>query len=81
VYINLLLTKQPMDFYFKPLPGAFPNNTLRVSPDILPPGSVRLTRVWVDDEAYRAFDADGLTVQLPDTREQVRVRAQITPNR
>jgi hypothetical protein len=81
VYTNLLLTKQPMDFYFKPLPGAFPNNTLRLSPDILPPGSVKLTGVWVDDEAYRAFDADGLTVQLPDTREQVRVRAQITPNR
>jgi hypothetical protein len=63
------------------LPGAFPNNTLRVSPDILPPGSVKLTAVWVDDEPYTAFDANALTVRLPETREQVRVHAQITPNR
>ena len=40
VYTNLLITKQPMYFYFKPYPNAFPDNILRVSPDILPPGSI-----------------------------------------
>jgi hypothetical protein len=70
-----------MDFYFKPLPGAFPGNVLRVSPDILPPGSVKLTAVWIDDKPYQAFDADALTVHLPDTRDQVRVKVQITPSR
>jgi hypothetical protein len=36
VYTNLLIKKQPMDFYFKPQPGAFKDNVLRVQPDILP---------------------------------------------
>jgi mannose/cellobiose epimerase-like protein (N-acyl-D-glucosamine 2-epimerase family) len=81
VYGNLLLAKTPMDFYFKPYPDAFPGRTLRVSPDILPPGSIKLTDVWVDDAPYSAFDADALTVQLPDTRDQVRVHVKITPVR
>ena len=38
VYTNLLVTKQPMDLYFKPEAGAWPDNILRVSPDLLPPG-------------------------------------------
>jgi hypothetical protein len=80
VYSNLLINKNPMDFYFKPYPGAFPGNVLRVSPDILPPGSVKLAAVWVNDEPYTSFDADALTVTLPDVREQVRVKVQIVPN-
>ena len=40
VYINLLHTKQPLDLYFKPKLGGFPDDTLRVCPDMLPPGSV-----------------------------------------
>jgi mannose/cellobiose epimerase-like protein (N-acyl-D-glucosamine 2-epimerase family) len=81
VYTNLLITKQPLDLYFKPLPGAFKDNLLRVSPDILPPGSIRIEEVWVDDESYANFDATGLTVKLPDTKEQVRVKVRITPAR
>ena len=38
VYGNLLVNKQPMDFYFKPKPGGFADNILRVAPDLLPPG-------------------------------------------
>lgn len=79
VYTNLLITKQPMDFYFKPLPGAFKRNILRVSPDILPPGSIHISKVWIDDEPYSDFDADGLTVKLPRTKEQVRVKVRIVP--
>ncbi|MCW5848798.1 MAG: AGE family epimerase/isomerase [Anaerolineae bacterium] len=80
VYTNLLITKQPMDFYFKPYPGGFKDNILRVSPDILPPGSVRLDSVEIDGEPYTNFDAHALTVKLPQTQNQVRVKARIVPN-
>lgn len=80
VYTNLLITKQPTDFYFKPLPNSFKDNILRVSPDILPPGSIRIGQCWIDDEPYDNFDAQGLTVKLPNTSERVRVKVQIVPN-
>jgi mannose/cellobiose epimerase-like protein (N-acyl-D-glucosamine 2-epimerase family) len=79
VYTNLLITKQPLDLYFKPRPGAFPGNLLRVAPDILPPGRVVLREVWIDDEPYARFDAQALTVSLPDAREPVRVKVRIAP--
>jgi mannose/cellobiose epimerase-like protein (N-acyl-D-glucosamine 2-epimerase family) len=81
VYNNLLIFKQPMDFYFKPQPGAFPRNILRVSPDILPEGSIRISEVWINDEPYSNFEADRLTVKLPDTKEQVRVKVRIVPTK
>ena len=79
VYTNLLITKQPMDFYFKPYPDGFKRNILRVSPDILPPGSIRIGEVWIDDEPYSNFDAENLTVKLPETKQQVRVKVRIEP--
>lgn len=68
VYTNLLITKEPMDFYFKPQSGGFENNILRVQPDILPPGSVRIDEVWINGLKYRDFDPEQLTVKLPQTR-------------
>ena len=79
VYTNLLITKQPLDLYFKPLPGAFKRNILRVSPDILPPGSIRIGAVEIDGKPYTDFDAEGLTVKLPDTTVQVRVKVRVEP--
>lgn len=79
VYTNLLITKQPMDFYFKPQPGGFKDNILRVSPDILPPGSVRLEQVWINDQPYDNFDAGALTVKLPESQESLRVKVRIAP--
>jgi mannose/cellobiose epimerase-like protein (N-acyl-D-glucosamine 2-epimerase family) len=79
VYNNLLIFKRPMDFYFKPQPGAFPRNILRVSPDILPEGSIRIGEVWINDEPYKNFDANNLTVKLPTTKEQVRVKVRVDP--
>ena len=76
-YTNLLLTGQGLDLYFKPLPGAFKNNVLRVSPDILPPGRAKLTQVWIDGQPYKNFDAAALTVTLPETKQQVRVKARV----
>jgi anti-anti-sigma regulatory factor len=69
VYTNLLLTRQPMEFYFKPMVGGPRDNTLRVAPDLLPPGSVRLEAVWVDGEPYADFDAQSMTVRLPSVDE------------
>jgi mannose/cellobiose epimerase-like protein (N-acyl-D-glucosamine 2-epimerase family) len=80
VYTNLLVTKQPMDLYFKPLPGAFKNNILRVQPDILPPGSIKIAGCWIDEVPYTKFDANALTVTLPETKERVKVRVKIVPN-
>ncbi|HMD87672.1 MAG TPA: AGE family epimerase/isomerase [Anaerolineaceae bacterium] len=79
VYNNLLIFKRPMDFYFKPQPGAFPRNILRVSPDILPEGSIHIGKVWINDEPYDNFDANNLTVKLPATKDQVRVKVRIEP--
>lgn len=79
VYTNLLITRQPLDLYFKPLPGGFKDNILRVSPDILPPGSIRIAEVSIDELPYTNFDAKALTVTLPDVKRQVRVKVRIEP--
>jgi mannose/cellobiose epimerase-like protein (N-acyl-D-glucosamine 2-epimerase family) len=78
-YTNLLITKQPLELYFKPYPDGFKRNTLRVSPDILPPGSIRLGEVWADGEQYAHFDADNLTVRIPDSKEAVQIKVRIEP--
>ncbi|MDQ4100428.1 MAG: N-acyl-D-glucosamine 2-epimerase, partial [Chloroflexota bacterium] len=79
VYTNLLIKKRPMEFYFKPLPGAFKDRVLRVQPDILPPESVRLESVWIDGQPYKDFDARALTVTLPETDRQLKVKVRIVP--
>lgn len=78
VYINLLITKQPTYFYFKPYANGWKDNILRVSPDILPPGSIYISEVFIDDVPYADFDAYGLTVKLPETEERLRVKVQIS---
>ncbi|MCU7905946.1 MAG: AGE family epimerase/isomerase [Candidatus Thiodiazotropha sp. (ex Epidulcina cf. delphinae)] len=78
VYSNLLLTKQHLDLYFKPYPHAFADGKLRVAPDLLPEGSIELDAVWIEGKPYENFDRKTLTVNLPQTGEQVRVRARVT---
>jgi mannose/cellobiose epimerase-like protein (N-acyl-D-glucosamine 2-epimerase family) len=78
-YTNLLITKKPLMLHFKPMPGGFPDNILRVSPDILPKGSIRISKVWVNNQPYMNFDADKLTVSLPESSERVKVKVQIEP--
>ena len=63
-----------MDFYFKPQPNGFADGILRVSPDILPPGSVKIGSVEIDGKAYDNFDADALSVSLTETDEDVKVK-------
>jgi anti-anti-sigma factor len=75
VYTNLLITKQPLDLHFKPRADGFRDRVLYVSPDILPPGSIRIEQVWVDGQPWTDFDAERLTVKLPPTGEvTVKVR-------
>jgi hypothetical protein len=81
VYINLLHTKQPLDLYFKPKENGFPDGILRVSPDILPKGSVKISEVYVDSKAWNKFDADGLTVTLPNTTGRPKIRVRIVPTK
>jgi mannose/cellobiose epimerase-like protein (N-acyl-D-glucosamine 2-epimerase family) len=79
VYVNLLITKQPMFFHFKPYPDSFPNNILRVSPDILPKGSIYIEECWIDGKPYKDFDAEQLTVKLPAGGKRKNVRVKISP--
>jgi uncharacterized protein YyaL (SSP411 family) len=79
VYTNLLITRQPMMFYFKPYPGGFPDNILRVSPDLLPKASIRIERCWIDDAPYNDFDPSGLTVKLPTSDRRQTVKVKIAP--
>jgi mannose/cellobiose epimerase-like protein (N-acyl-D-glucosamine 2-epimerase family) len=78
-YTNLLLTKHPLDLYFKPLPGAFKDNRLRVAPDILPPGRVRLGAVEIDGAAHTDFDREALVVRLPKSDASLRVKVRVEP--
>ncbi len=77
IYSNLLVHKHPMDFYFKPKPGG--SKVLRVSPDILPPGSISIGNVEIDGKKYTKFDAKALTVTLPDSTSPVNVKVRIVP--
>jgi mannose/cellobiose epimerase-like protein (N-acyl-D-glucosamine 2-epimerase family)/anti-anti-sigma regulatory factor len=79
VYTNLLITKEPMDFFFKPVAGAFPDNILRVHPDILPPGSVCISEVWINGSKYTDFDAKGLTIKLPANHGELKIRVRLIP--
>ena len=76
-YTNLLVTKEPLDLYFKPIPASLPDNILRVAPDILPAGAVKINRVWVGDFPFDDFDAEAMIVRLPDLDERVTVRVEL----
>jgi anti-anti-sigma factor len=78
-YTNLLITKQPLDMYFKPKPGGFKDGILRVAPDILPQGSIKIDSVAIDGKAYTDFDADKLTVKLPANYEGSKIAVRIVP--
>ncbi len=80
VYTNLLITKQPMYFHFKPYPNGFKDRILRVSPDILPPGSIAIAECLINGQPHSDFDPKGLTVRLPDSQERLRVKVKIVPS-
>jgi mannose/cellobiose epimerase-like protein (N-acyl-D-glucosamine 2-epimerase family) len=75
VYHELLIARRPLLLHFRPHPQGFPDGRLRVAPDLLPGGSVRVDRVWVDGRPWNDFGPD-LTVALPrvTTRPMIQVR-------
>jgi mannose/cellobiose epimerase-like protein (N-acyl-D-glucosamine 2-epimerase family) len=79
VYNNLLIFKKPMDLYFKPYPGGFKDGILRVSPDILPPNRIRISHCEIDGKPYENFDAEGLTVTLPESNERMKIKVTLQP--
>ncbi|MEU2828849.1 AGE family epimerase/isomerase [Streptomyces lavendulae] len=81
VYNNLLIHGKPMDFWFKPDPAGLPGRVLRVSPDLLPAGSVRIASVEIDEKPYGDFDAEALTVTLPAVQGRVKVKVRLEPAR
>jgi anti-anti-sigma factor len=68
-----------MDFYFAPTAGTLAGDTLRVSPDLLPAGRVRIGQVWINGHEHRDFDAENLTVKLPTTGGRLKVRVRLAP--
>jgi len=79
IYTNLLNTKKPLDLYFKPMPGAFRDNILRVEPDILPKGSVKISEVTVDGNPWNHFDAEKMTVNIPATNCRPKIKVTLVP--
>jgi hypothetical protein len=79
VYTNLLITREPVTLYFKPYPNGFKDGVLRVSPDILPAGSVKIASVEIDGKPYTNFDSTGLFIRLPESKDRVKVKATIVP--
>lgn len=80
-YTNLLIRKVPMDFYFKPMPGHLPGDVLRVAPDLLPKGSIRISEVAADGRNWTDYDPDALTVHVPPTGDRVKFKVTIEPVR
>lgn len=76
-YTNLLNTKKPLELYFKPQVNGFKDNILRVQPDILPVGSVKIAAVEIDGKSWSRFDADALTVQLPAVEYRPKVKVTV----
>src|SRR3974390_91828 len=68
-----------MDLYFKPKPGGFADNMVRVFPDILPAGSVKIGGVWIDGQPYENFDAAAGIVNLLPNRPEIKVQVRLLP--
>ena len=81
VYTNLLITKKPMNLYFKPKFNGFKDNILRVRPDILPPGSIQIGDVWLNGQPYFDFDAEKLTVNLPSNLDEMKFKVRVVPTK
>lgn len=78
-YTNLMNTKKPLTLWFKPQVNGFKDNILRVQPDILPSGCVKIEQVWIDDKEWKNFDADKMTIQLPAVDYRPKVKVVVVP--
>jgi mannose/cellobiose epimerase-like protein (N-acyl-D-glucosamine 2-epimerase family) len=78
-YTNLLVRKQPLTLYFAPVPNNLPGGLLRVSPDILPPGSVSIESCTIDGKAHTDFDQALLAVKMPAGAHRMKVKVTLKP--
>ena len=74
-----MIKKRPLDLFFKPMPGGFKDGILRVEPDILPKGSLTISKCEIDGQDYTNFNADELTVNLPESANRLNVKVTVTP--
>lgn len=77
VYTNLLVRGRPLDLYFRPSPAA--ERCFRVAPDLLPPKTMRIDEVEIDGKPFSHFDSTGLTVALPTSEKDLRLRVRLVP--
>ncbi|MCQ2186433.1 MAG: AGE family epimerase/isomerase [Bacteroidales bacterium] len=77
VYTNLLNTGKGLTLYFKPMTGVLKDDILRVQPDILPVGRVKIGSVEIDGKPWTDFDADALTVKIPHEGYRVKVKVNL----
>jgi mannose/cellobiose epimerase-like protein (N-acyl-D-glucosamine 2-epimerase family) len=80
VYTGLLLREHPLTLHFKPTPDLLPGRLLRVAPDLLPAGRVRVDAVWVEDQPWYDFDGAAMVVRLPAGAHPARVRVVLVPS-
>jgi mannose/cellobiose epimerase-like protein (N-acyl-D-glucosamine 2-epimerase family) len=79
VYQRLLVNGEPLELWFRPRPDGFADRKLRVAPDVLPAGRVRLAEVEIDGSPHAEFDQEQLTVALPDSADHLTVRVRLAP--
>ncbi|MCK9159526.1 MAG: AGE family epimerase/isomerase [Bacteroidaceae bacterium] len=78
-YTNLLNTKKSLPLYFKPMVNGFKDNLLRVQPDILPAGSIKIAHVWIDGKEWTRYDAEKMIIELPALNYRPKIKVIIEP--
>jgi hypothetical protein len=78
-YGNLALRQETLSLHFLVVADRLPNRILRVAPDLLPTGSVRLGSVLIQGKPWFEFNATDLTVCLPAGQDSVAIEVRLEP--
>jgi hypothetical protein len=79
LYTHPLNTKKGLELYFKSLENGFPDIILQVALDTLPPDSIMIKEVDVNNKPWNKYDAEKLTVKLPVLKKHLTIKGRITP--
>lgn len=77
IYIDLMIKKRPLDLYFKPMPNGFKDRLLRVAPDILPKGSLYISKCEIDGQEHSDYDSETMSIKLPEADHRLKVKVTI----